>query len=75
MRRFYLLRHVDVSGVSGVGRVADGVTFTDGTTVVRWGGDRSSTVVWESIDDVLAISGHGGATELVWVDEEAEESR
>lgn len=65
-RTFHLHRDHDVSGVSGEGVVADGVTFPDGVTVVRWRGERQSTVVWPSIDDVIAIHGHGGATRLVW---------
>ena len=36
MRIFSLVRHEDVSGVSGTGRVADGVEFNDGTVVLRW---------------------------------------
>lgn len=68
MRRFRLLRDVDVSGVSGIGHVADGVRFADGTTVVRWRGDRASTVIWESIADVEAIHGHNGATRMEWID-------
>jgi hypothetical protein len=67
-RRFKLVRDVDVSGVSGIGHVADGVRFPDGTVAVRWRGDRCSTVVWDSIADVEAIHGHGGHTRLVWVD-------
>lgn len=65
-RRFRLERDVDVSGVSGAGVVADGVVFSDGVTVVRWRGARRSTVVWDSLDDVEAIHGHGGATRVVW---------
>jgi hypothetical protein len=68
MRRFRLIRDVDESGVSGIGHVADGVRFLDGTTVVRWLGNRASTVVWDSIADVEAIHGHGGATRLIWID-------
>jgi hypothetical protein len=30
-----MVRHADVSGVSGTGRVLDGVVFADGVTVVR----------------------------------------
>jgi len=69
MRRFYLQRDVDVSGVSGEGRVADGVQFEDGTMVIRWLGDRPSTVVWNSFFDAMQVHGHGGATRFVWIDE------
>lgn len=65
-RTFQLHRDHDVSGVSGEGVVADGVVFPDGVAVVRWRGDRQSTVVWPSVEDVIAIHGHGGATRLVW---------
>ena len=66
VRTFHLQRDEDVSGVSGVGIVADGVVFPDGVTVVRWRGKRQSTVVWPSIEDVEAIHGHGGATRIEW---------
>lgn len=69
MRRFELHRDTDVSGVSGIGVVAEGVAFSDGTTVVRWVvGEHRSTVVWPDVDSVVAIHGHNGATRLVWVD-------
>lgn len=66
MRIFQLHRDHDVSGISGTGIVADGVVFPDGVTVIRWRGERRSTVVWQSVDDVEAIHGHGGATRIVW---------
>jgi hypothetical protein len=66
LRTFHLERDVDVSGISGTGVVADGCVFPDGVTVVRWRGDRQSTVVWPSIEDVEAIHGHSGATRIVW---------
>jgi hypothetical protein len=69
VRRFRLARDVDVSGVSGVGIVADGVVFPDGVSVIRWRGERQSTVVWPSVEDVEAIHGHNGATRIEWVDE------
>lgn len=67
-RRFYLDRGTDHTGVSGVGRVADGVSFTDGTCVIRWLNERASTVVWSSLDHLLAVHGHDGATRVTWLD-------
>lgn len=67
-RVFRLMRAYDVSGVSGIGHVADGVTFYDGTTVLRWKGDIASTEVHECLENVLAIHGHGGATTIEWED-------
>lgn len=72
MRLFRLERDVDVSGVSGTGLVAEGVSFTDGTAVVHWvAGEHPSTVVWPAPSGLRAIEevhGHGGATRFVWAD-------
>ncbi|MFD9569955.1 hypothetical protein ACFWBI_08935 [Streptomyces sp. NPDC059982] len=69
-RRFHLLRHHDVTGVSGEGIVADGILWPDGTASVRWRGEHPSVVFWDqgqlSVDHV---HGHGGHTEIVWDDE------
>jgi hypothetical protein len=67
-RLFRLQRDTDISGISGTGRVADGVLWPDGTVTIRWRGARPSTVGWNGIEDVEAINGHGGATRIVWVD-------
>lgn len=75
LRRFLLVRDHDISGVSGTGVVAEGVCFSDGTAAVRWRGEKQSTVVWNSIDDAIAIHGHGGATRIEWLDREADVPR
>lgn len=67
-RRFQLHRHHDVTGASGTGVVADGCLWPDGTASVRWRGGRKSIVHWDSIEDAEAIHGHGGHTEIVWLD-------
>jgi hypothetical protein len=68
MKRFYLVRVEDVSGVSGTGVVAEGVEFTDGRVALRWRTATPSTVVWDSIVDVQAIHGHDGKTQVYWLD-------
>ncbi|MEU4410707.1 hypothetical protein AB0F88_39905 [Streptosporangium sp. NPDC023963] len=67
-RRFQLVRDRDVTGVSGVGIVADGVLWPDNTVSIRWRGDRPSIVHWSHIDDALHVHGHGGATRFEWLD-------
>lgn len=67
-RRFQLQRHLDISGVSGVGVVAHGIQWADGAVTIRWLGPSPSTVIWESVDAAMRVHGHGGATELLWVD-------
>lgn len=68
MRRFRIDRRADPTGVSGTGCVAQGVVFSDGTTVVRWLGEHPTTTVHPSIESVEHIHLHGGASELRWED-------
>lgn len=68
MRLFRLHRIEDVSGVSGVGYVAEGVVYADGTCAIRWYGEHASTVIWSDIADAEAIHGHGGRTRFEWLD-------
>lgn len=67
-RRFHLQRHTDVTGVSGTGRVADGILWTDGTVSIRWLGEHPSTVFWDGLAHAEAVHGHGGHTVIVWDD-------
>ncbi|GED89355.1 hypothetical protein [Streptomyces sp. 6-11-2] len=69
-RRFHLQRDHDVTGVSGVGRVANGVLWPDGTVTIRWTGDRPSTVHWDDLAHAHHVHGHGGHTRIVWADPE-----
>lgn len=69
-RRFRLVRHHDVSGVSGIGAVAWGIEWPDGTVTIRWcvPDKPASTVNWDNIEAVQTIHGHNGLTELEWID-------
>lgn len=67
-RLFQLVRHVDVTGVSGTGIVAEGVEFGDGSVAVRWAGEFPTTTVWDAIESVIAVHGHSGSTEVRWLD-------
>lgn len=66
----YLRRNADISGISGTGNVAWLVEFPDGTAVLRWHADANGaphcTSLWESVDDIVKIHGHEGATEVVY---------
>ena len=76
MRRFRLMRFQDPSGVSGTGVVAHGVEFPDGTAAVYWPGEYASTTVWPGgVEHVRAIHGHGGCTQVQWVDFHTERGR
>jgi len=75
-RRFYLVRHEDITGISGTGVVAEGIEFSDGQVVMRWlpagtsrpEAVRPTTVLHEDIDSVIGLHGHNGATQVEWVD-------
>jgi hypothetical protein len=69
MRTFQLNRKQDISGVSGTGIVADGVIFPNGRVALCWRGEISSTVLYDKIEDVEKIHGHGGATEIQYIDD------
>ena len=66
-RIFQLVRNEDVSGISGVGVVAEGVQFHDGQCVLSWFGQYHSMEVHPSIEQVLTLHGHGGRTTVNWV--------
>lgn len=66
--RFQLARHVDPSGVSGLGVVAHGVQWPDGTVSLRWAGVDAAFANWDSIEAVERIHGHGGLTVVEWID-------
>jgi hypothetical protein len=69
MRRFYLKRIEDESGVSGSGRVAEGVEFSDGACALNWLTHTSCTGVYKNIKQLQSIHGHGGKTVVEWKDE------
>jgi hypothetical protein len=74
VRTFRLVRHQDITGISGTGVVAEGVEFTDGTVVLRWlkaGTTRPdhvkpTTVLHDDVDSVLGLHSHNGATQIEW---------
>ena len=68
MRRFWLVRDEDETGVSGTGVVAVGVAFPNGKAAISWKTEHTSTAVYDSMRDVEAIHGHNGLTRIVWVD-------
>lgn len=66
---FLLARDEDVSGVSGIGVVAEGVRFSDGTVALRWTSAWPTSVVFHErgMDSVRAVHGHDGRTRVVWL--------
>lgn len=73
MRRFELHRDQDPTGASGTGHVAQGVVFDDGVACLRWLTEWPTSVVWydRGVEAVEKIHGHGGASRIVWLDDDA----
>jgi hypothetical protein len=70
MRRFYLFRRCDISGVSGTGVIAEGVEFTDGRVALKWRSRTPSLIFYMDVADMLRVHGHGGTTTISWIDRE-----
>ena len=65
MRLFVLNRTEDETGVSGTGIVAQGVEFDNGRCALTWiVGEVTSVAIYDRIEDVELIHGHGGKTKL-----------
>ena len=74
MRRFYLQRDSDPSGVSGCGRVADGVMFASGWIALHFNPKLKgveSVYGYKDLADMYLLHGHGGKTKIVWIDGES----
>lgn len=72
-RRFYLMRHEDKTGISGTGVVADGVVWQTGAVTLHWLGGSESYNNWPGPNAIAGIErthGHGGATSIVYRDDE-----
>ena len=69
MKRFYLDRANDETGVSGTGFIAEGVELRDGRVVLCWLGNFRSTILYDNIEAVVKVHGHGGKTVVIYVDD------
>ena len=68
VREFVLVRNKDISGTSGVGVVAEGVVFSDGQAILKWLRDPYSLGVYSSLEHLVAVHGHGGNTQVEFVE-------
>lgn len=74
-RTFHIVRHKDESGISGTGRVLNGVVFPDGLCIIRWCSSNPeanpSIGIYDSFEDFkyFHIDCHpDNETEIVWHD-------
>jgi hypothetical protein len=68
MRRFLLRRDEDINETSGVGYVAEGLEFWDGTCAMHWRTPINSTTIYRGIEDLVAIHSHEGRSTIEWID-------
>ncbi len=62
----HIMRHKDVHGVSGTGKVADVFEATNGKCIVVWNSAHTSVNVYDHIKDVETTHSHGGKSLVVW---------
>ena len=68
IRRFWLNRKVDPTGISGLGLVAQGIEFPDGQCVLFWP-NYGTIGVYPQMSALIAVHGHEGATVVEWIDD------
>lgn len=68
IKRFYLQRIEDESGVSGTGKVAEGVILGSGKVILEWCTFHTSLGIYNNINDVELIHGHEGKTIIKYYD-------
>lgn len=75
MRRFYLFRKEDPTGMSSTGRVADGIEFDNGQVALTWKKEFPSVTVFPSVSIVEKLHSHNGKdpTKIIWVDDMGED--
>ncbi len=62
----HIMRHEDVHGVSGVGKVAEVFEASNGKAVLVWVSSTPSVVVFDSVKAINVPHSHGGKTEIIW---------
>jgi hypothetical protein len=66
MSTFSLVRHEDVTGISGEGVVARGWRSPSGKLIFEWLSDYPSLVQFDSEEGLLDKHGHNGKTVIEW---------
>lgn len=70
MRRFFLRRLKDETGISRTGRVLEGVLCQDGKVITQWRPPHSTIGVYNSLEEFMTIhvDCHPSCNEVVWLD-------
>ena len=70
MRRFYLNRLKDETGISRTGRVLEGVITQSGRVFVEWRPPHKTLGVYDSLEQfcIIHMDCHPSCNEIVWLD-------
>lgn len=68
MKRFYLRRLIDETGISGIGVIAEGIEFSNKQVILCWRTFNTSVGIYHNVEDMIRIHGHGGKTIIEWID-------
>ena len=76
MRRFFLRRRNDETGISRTGRVLEGVVTQSGRVITEWRPPHSTVGIYSSMAEFLTIhvDCHPSSSDVVWIDEPQEET-
>ncbi len=76
-RRWLMIRDEDISGMSGVGIVAEGVEFSNGWVAVTWDSKFASVTIYQSISVAQTVHSHRGQhdTKIIFIDNLDEEEK
>lgn len=71
MRRFYLLRSEDETGISATGRVLEGVLTPSGKVIVEWRPPHTTITIFNSLEEfrTLHVDAHPSMNEIIWLEE------
>lgn len=61
-----MVRHEDVTGISGTGVIAEGTQYESGKCTLAWLTEYKSIGVYDSMEELKAIHCHGGKTDVVF---------
>ena len=72
MRRFWLNRVKDQTGISRTGRVLEGVLCQNGQVIIQWRPPMTSIAIYQDFKTFMAIhvDCHPSCSEVVWLDPE-----
>lgn len=69
-KRFYMNRSKDETGVSGTGRVLEGILTASGKIIVEWKFPYHTIGIYNSLEEFKFIhqKSHPNSSKLVWID-------